>query len=653
MAGDDRVDADFLDRRRVDEIWDGRKRHGRSVFLAQGRDGSTSATSAATTATIASSLPPSSAPSWISSLKDPVLKADFTSFANAGGSITEAEMTKALSDLAAELTSSKATLSSSQVTDLQTIAKNIGSMGASAYLQFITNAFVNGNAANANWTGGAAQPVKLGNLAAGYTVTQLNELTGKWFLGTDLPTRTASMSGAANFSVSYSTVSSPLYGANGPSMSDINQGYLGDCYLLGSLAEVANQDPSAIESMITNNGNGTYGVRFYVDGQARYVTLDAQLANGGTEFNSGSNIWASLVEQAYAEVQAQGVITSNSINDGNSFSTIGNGGAPECALEEITGATAITDFSAAKSSWTSIVYNQSLTPTKSTSNLTTASVLSTLAADLAVRDDLVLSSWTNAKDSSGKTTLVADHAMSVYGYDAATGMVEIRNPWGTERGQSWDTTFEVSLNTLLTDGDTITADNVGAATTVSGASAVAAQGLQTMAQIKTFSVTDGVANVDSGLSGLIADSKMSSIAINGTTGADTLKLSGLKTAATINMGGDSDKATVVGFASTASGSGKATSLSLGSGYDTVALGAGSATIDVALGARGGGVEDVTAFSSAYDLLSVALNGGSLQQTLVNGGDWISSSTERTHGVFLAGVSSLQKPSVSGGVATIV
>jgi hypothetical protein len=258
MAWDDRIDADFPGRRWVG-VMDGRNRQGGSAFLAQGRDGSTSATSAATIAS--PSLTPSSAPSWISNLKDAALKADFTSFA-ASGSITEAEMSKALSDLAAELTSSKTTLSSSQLADLKLIASNIGSMGASAYLQFITNAFVNGNAANANWTGGAAQPVKLGNLAAGYTVTQLNELTGKWFLGTDLSSSTVSMSGASTFSVKYSTVTSPLYGTSGPTMSDINQGYLGDCYLLSSLAEVANQDQSAIESMITNNGNGTYGVRF-------------------------------------------------------------------------------------------------------------------------------------------------------------------------------------------------------------------------------------------------------------------------------------------------------------------------------------------------------------------------------------------------------
>ena len=263
------------------------------------------------------------------------------------------------------------------------------------------------------------QPVELGNLAAGYTVTQLDELTGKWFLGTDLSSSTVSMSGASTFSVKYSTVTSPLYGTTGPTMSDINQGYLGDCYLLSSLAEVANQDQSAIKSMITNNGNGTYGVRFYVDGVARYVTVDTQLADGGKEFNEGSNIWSGLVEQAYAEVQAQGVITGNSVNDGNSFSTIGNGGAPEYALEEITGATTITDFYSAKSSWTSCTYNQSLQGEKSTSSLSTASVLSTLAADLAVGDDLVLCSMTNATDSSGKTTLVGDHAMSIYGYDAS------------------------------------------------------------------------------------------------------------------------------------------------------------------------------------------------------------------------------------------
>ena len=595
--------------------------------------------------------PASTVSSWIASLGDAALKADFQNFA-AGGAITEAEVAKALSDLAAELTSSKTTLSASQLNDLKAIAANIGSMGASAYLQFITNALVNGNAANATWTGGGSSAVALGNLATGYTAAKLTQLTGKWFLGTDLPSSTVSMSGYASFSVKYSTVTAPLYGASGPSMSDVNQGYLGDCYLLSCLAEVANQHPSGIQSMIADNGNGTFGVRFFVNGQARYVTVDNQFANGGKEFNSASNIWADVAEEAYAEVQSQGVITGNGVNYGNSFSTIGNGGAPEFALEEITGASTITDFDARGSSWTSYAYNQSFTSATSASGLSSASVLSTLAAALLVGDDVVLSSYTNARDFSGKTTLVGNHAMSVYGYDAATGMLEIRNPWGVKAGQTWDTTFEVSVSTLLSAGDIITTDNAGTATSVSGASAVAASALQGRTQVKSFSVTDSVANVSSALSALAADSKLASLTINGTTGADTLNLSALKVGTSINMNGDFDKAAVAGFASTASGAGKATSLSLGSGYDTATLGSGADKIFFALGAAGG-VEDVIAFNSAYDMLSVTLNGGSLEQTLVNGGDWISSSADLTHGVFLAGVSSLQKVSVSGGIATVV
>ena len=240
--------------------------------------------------------------------------------------------------------------------------------------------------------------------------------------------------------------------------------------------------------------------------------------------------------------------------------------------------------------------------------------------------------------------------MSIYGYDTATGLFEVRNPWGVETGQYWDTTFEVSLNTLLTDGDTVTTDNVGKATSVNGASVVAAGALQKMTQVKSFGVSDSVADVDNGLSGLIGDSKLGSVSVNGTTGVDLLSLTGLTAAATINLDGDFDKATVTGFSATSPSTALAKSLNLGSSYDTVALGSGHATIDFAFGS--GGVEDVTKFNAAYDMLSIALNGGSLQQTLVGGGDWISSSN-LTQGVFLAGVSTLQQVSSAGGMATVV
>ncbi len=380
--------------------------------------------------------------------------------ADVNGTVTYAGLDKLFTDLDATLTSTNSKLTTAELSDLKTIAANLNNgMSTSTYLTDITQALVNGNAANATWTGGGASAVTLGNLAAGATATQLGELVGKWFLGTDLPSSKVLVDGSS-FSVSYSTSTKPLFASTGPSMNDINQGDLGDCFLLSGLAEVASQESGIISSMFTANGNNTYGVRFYVNGTAEYVTVNASLANGGTIFNSGSDSWASLAEKAYAQLQAGGVVTGNSLNDGNSFSTIGNGGAPEMALEEITGASAITDFDASAGSWAKVVYNSSFGVTTYSTGNTTSSVLSILESDLAQGDDLILSSYTNAS-SAGKITLVADHAMSIYGYDSSTGMLEIRNPWGTAAGQTWDTTFEVSLSTLLADGDIITTDNVG------------------------------------------------------------------------------------------------------------------------------------------------------------------------------------------------
>ena len=407
-----------------------------------------------TTATTATSTTPP--PSWISTLQTASIAADMAA-ADVNGTVTYAGLQTLLTDLDAKLASSNTSLTAAELSDLKTIAANLNNgVTTSAYLTSVTNSLVNGNAANATWTGGGASSTALGNLSAGSSATQFSELIGKWVLGTDLPSSKASVDGTS-FTVSYSPSAKPLFAASGPNMNDINQGYLGDCYLLSSLAEVAGQNSSLISSMITSNGNDTYGVRFYENGVADYVTVNNSLSN---QFNTGPDMWGGLVEKAYCELQASGVVTGGYTNAGNSFTTIGNGGAAEYALEEITGATQITDFMAAGTSWYNITYNSSLSMTGFTVN-TTAAVLSTLASSLAKGDDLVLSSYTNATDSTGKTTLVANHAMSIYGFDIASGMLEVRNPWGSASGQSWDTTFEVSLSTLLADGDLITVDNVG------------------------------------------------------------------------------------------------------------------------------------------------------------------------------------------------
>ena len=425
-------------------------------------------------------------PSWVSSLQTASIAADMAA-ADVNGTVTYAGLENLLTDLDSKLSSTKSTLTSAELSDLKTIVSDLNNgMTTSAYLKNIMTSLVDGNAANATWTGGAATSTTLGNLAVGSSATQLSELVGKWVMGTDTPSTKVSVDGS-NFSVSYSTSSKPLFAASGPSMNDVNQGALGDCYLLSSLAEVACQNSALISSMFTSNGNNTYGVKFYVNGVAEYVTVNNSLAN---DVNSGSDIWASLAEKAYTQLQTSGVVTGAGINDGNSYSTIGNGGAPEFALEEITGASKITDFIAGGTSWYNISYNSSLAFTGYTVGNSTASVLDTLAADLAKGDDLILSSYTNAT-SGGKITLVADHAMSIYGFDSVTGELEVRNPWGTESGQSWDTTFEVSLSTLLADGDTITTDNIGTKTAAPVVTAQTAAQTWKLGQAVNFTLASG------------------------------------------------------------------------------------------------------------------------------------------------------------------
>ena len=523
-------------------------------------------------------------PSWVAALSDTVIKADMTTAA-ASGTVSEAGMAKLFADLAAELTTNNTTLSASQLADLKTIAANLNNgETASSYVTYVVNALVSGNAANSSWTGGGASATALGNLAVGSTATQLTELDGKWLLGTDLPSSVVNMSGYSPFTVSYSTLTNALFGTNGPSMNDVNQGYLGDCYLLASLAEVAAQDPALIKSMITDNGNSTYGVRFFVNGTAEYVTVNLSLANGGTIFNSGTYIWASLVEKAYAEIEATNVITGNSVNYGNSFSTIGNGGYPANALEEITGASSITQFMSGGTTWGKYVYNSSLSYQSGSSGLTSASVLTMLVSDLAAGNDLVLTSNTNATDSSGRTTLVAGHALSIYGYDSATGLLEIRNPWGTESGQSWDTTFEVSLATLLAAGDTISVDNMTTSIATPTGVAVAASTASLAAAQST--------------SGLAAKTVLASVAEVGGKSSDsfTYKLAGTGAASfTLTSAGvlSTGATTVAGAAN-----GKLYALTLTATDSTASLSAPATALDVVVG------------SSSADTVSIeALVGG--------------------------------------------
>src|SRR5262249_4280851 len=123
--------------------------------------------------------------------------------------------------------------------------------------------------------------VASGQLAAGDRAGMLQDLVAKWFYGMDLPALPA----CGLPGLHYQIANGSLFGPGGPRADDVAQGGVGDCYFLAALAETALRSPQTIQDMFVDNGDGTYAVRFFHDGQADYVTVNRALpVNGAGEF---------------------------------------------------------------------------------------------------------------------------------------------------------------------------------------------------------------------------------------------------------------------------------------------------------------------------------------------------------------------------------
>ena len=118
------------------------------------------------------------------------------------------------------------------------------------YVDILATNVVRGNVANAHYQGST-----LGNLAAGDSAAKLNNLVNKWLKGLDHPA-------AANGYASYKTASGSLF-VDGPSVNDMDQGGVGDCYLIATLGAIADTDASSIQNMFIDNGDNTWTVRFF------------------------------------------------------------------------------------------------------------------------------------------------------------------------------------------------------------------------------------------------------------------------------------------------------------------------------------------------------------------------------------------------------
>ena len=286
--------------------------------------------------------------------------------------------------------------------DLQAMAGYSALYSGVAYVQNLLAKVALGNPANAHYQG---EP--LDNLAAGDSADHLEKLVDKWFLGLDHPDSTVD-----NETYVYAEAKASLF-PYAPVYTDVRQGYVGDCYLMGGLAEIAMHDRSAIRNMFIVNGDGTYTVRFYNGRQADYVTVDSDVpadqgkyvfANQGQLLTDTTiALWAPLAEKAYAEINEEGWLRTNG---SNSYASL-DMGCPNDVYTEVTGLAAVGNLNLNKPA-----------------NFTQF-VNAYRAGDLQ---------WFISNDAPPSPLIGKTHVYAVVSYDASTRSVLVYNPWGIANG---------------------------------------------------------------------------------------------------------------------------------------------------------------------------------------------------------------------------
>jgi hypothetical protein len=197
----------------------------------------------------------------------------------------------------------------------------------------------------------------------------------------------------------------------------VQQGQLGDCWLLAAFAETAARVPADIQNMFIYDGTtvengstvGVYSVRYYTSGGvAQYVTVDTELPAGGGYYDNPVNnvLWVALAEKAYAEANGLGFVRTNN-QYCNSYAAL-NGGGGFYALPAITGKSA---------SFNSF----------NTSAITTAWQSGQLIT-LGTNPNLM-----TALNLNG-VNIVHNHEYAVVGYNSMTQQFTLFSPWGVNGG---------------------------------------------------------------------------------------------------------------------------------------------------------------------------------------------------------------------------
>ena len=190
------------------------------------------------------------------------------------------------------------------------------------------------------------------------------------------------------------------------SINDINQGGLGDCFLLAAIGELTLDRPAAITNMISANADGTETVTLYEKSDGSFVPTQINVDNtfpdnsvncyGQGVFDGQQEIWAQVLEKALATLSG-------------GYDVIDQGGWPMFVMEELTGQAA-----------------EGISP----ASLSVQNLLGYMAAGDLIAFD------TPASDSLAYD-LVGDHAYMFESLITVDGqaMIQLGNPWGNTEPQ--------------------------------------------------------------------------------------------------------------------------------------------------------------------------------------------------------------------------
>ena len=135
-----------------------------------------------------------------------------------------------------------------------------------------------------------------------------------------------------------------------PSLDDITQGTLADCYLFANLSAIVVTNPQRIVDMIKDNGDGTYTVTFkgigFWSSATQTVTADFTAGKHGFAGKTGA-YWPIVIEKAYAQEKG-GIEKIEGKNPGDAMNDLTNVGPSTFDPREETASYIMGKFAHAK-----------------------------------------------------------------------------------------------------------------------------------------------------------------------------------------------------------------------------------------------------------------------------------------------------------------